>query len=75
MITNCKGCECELCIAYDYQEEGLHLVQQELTHIGERSHFIMMLVNDEGKVVVWQWRLKWKKYNNNDFENEDEDAD
>ena len=52
MIGLCKGCEHEWNYCCEMVEEGYHLVQQEITHIGERKHFLIMMVNDNGKVEV-----------------------
>lgn len=53
-IPNCYGCEEELNHALDYQDnESLHLVQQELTKIGLKGHVKIMMVNDNGKVLVF----------------------
>ena len=53
MITNCKGCDEELSYCCEMIQEGFHLVQQEITHIGERKHFVIMMVDNNGKVIVW----------------------
>ena len=52
MIGNCRGCEVEWNVMVDYVKEGYHLVQQEITHIGERKHFFIMMVDEEGNVVI-----------------------
>ena len=51
-IPNCSGCEEEWSYCEEMIEEGYHLAQQELTHLGERKHFRIMMVNDNGKIVV-----------------------
>ena len=51
-IGNCSGCEQEWGMMCEEIENGHHLVQQEITHIGERRHFFIMMVDEEGKVVV-----------------------
>ena len=53
MISNCRGCEEEWSYACELAEDGnANLVQQEITHIGERKHFLIMMVNDKGDIIV-----------------------
>ena len=53
MISGCKGCEEEWSVAGELVEEGGALVQQEITHIGERKHFIVFMVNEnDGHIMV-----------------------
>ncbi len=52
MIPNCEGCEAELSIAFEYAEEGYHLIQQELTNLGTRKHLLIMMVDDDGNIVI-----------------------
>lgn len=51
-VANCNGCQEEFSQAIMYQSKGLHLVQQEITKIGLKGHIRIMLVNDDGKIVV-----------------------
>ena len=48
MIPNCRGCEEEFNIAYEYQEEGLYLTECPF----KKGHFMLRMVNDKGKIVV-----------------------
>ena len=50
MIPMCIGCQDEFEFALVCKD--LFLVQQEITHIGERRHLFIMMVNNEGKVMV-----------------------
>ena len=54
MIAHCDGCKYEIEEAYDFQQEGLHLVDAWYTYLGEKGkHFFIMMVDDDGKVMVW----------------------
>ena len=48
MITNCKGCKEELQMAYEHQEDGLHLAVNPF----QKGHFHIIMVDDDGKIVV-----------------------
>ena len=53
MMPNCKGCQCEIEFAYDYQEQGLYLADAWSTGLGyKKKHFGLIMINDKGKVVV-----------------------
>ena len=57
MIPNCKGCKYEIDDAYYHQQEyGLHLATTKdypsSERIGIKGHFFMMMVNNEGKIVI-----------------------
>lgn len=53
-IGNCAGCEEEWSYACDLATNcGATLVQQEITHIGERKHFLIMMVSEkDGHIMV-----------------------
>ena len=55
MISNCKGCEFEFQEACDYVKSGYHLAatRERVVGLGERKHFGLMIVDDNGKIMVW----------------------
>ena len=53
MKPNCRGCDEEWCYACELSEDGnANLVQSDITHLGERKHFRVVMVNDKGDVIV-----------------------
>ena len=53
MIANCRGCIEEFWQALEYQDQGLHLATtKEYVGIGERKHFFLTMVDDDGGVMV-----------------------
>lgn len=49
MIPNCRGCEEELEMVEDYVRQGLNFAGKGLY---EKGHLIMIMVNDEGEIIV-----------------------
>ena len=52
MKPHCKGCEEEWSYACMLAKDGFHLVQQEIIHIGEKGHFRIFMVYDDGDIAV-----------------------
>ena len=53
MLANCKGCNEELNMLFDYSKQNYYLVQQEITNLGIKGkHLFIMMVNDKGKIIV-----------------------
>lgn len=55
MIPNCDGCIEEICHAYMWQQEGYHLATTDKypnSYPVGRHHFCLIMVNDDGKIVV-----------------------
>lgn len=49
MIPNCQGCQIEKELIEKYSKEGLHFAGKGLY---EKGHLIMIMVNDEGEVII-----------------------
>ncbi len=49
MIPNCEGCETELLEAYELQIKGCNII---LNGMGERKHLFLMVIDDNGKIVL-----------------------
>lgn len=49
MISNCRGCEIELSMAYGYQSEGYNVA---LKGMGERKHVFLTVFDKDGNVVL-----------------------
>jgi len=56
MIANCQGCQCEFDEACDCVREGFHVATCKdwpLTeNIGRRGHYGILIVDDNGKIIV-----------------------
>lgn len=53
MIKNCEGCEWEFEESIRCQDdEGLHLATSKEYEYDSRKHFTLILVNDEGKIIM-----------------------
>jgi hypothetical protein len=49
MISKCRGCRYELNEAYFLQELGFHLAIDPFY----KGHLFIIMVDDDGKIVVW----------------------
>ncbi len=49
MIPNCEGCTEELIGVIDFSKIGLHFAGEGLF---EKGHLIMLMVDDNGEVIV-----------------------
>jgi len=53
MIPKCRGCQEELAEAFYQASRGLYLATtKKRTGIGERKHFIIIMVDDKGKIII-----------------------
>lgn len=49
MIPNCRGCECEINEAFEWQERGYDV---GLEGMGERRHCLFFVINRSGGFIV-----------------------
>ena len=49
MIPNCQGCKIEREYIEEYSEMGLYFAGSGL---GEKGHLFMIMVNDDGEVMI-----------------------
>jgi len=55
MIRNCRGCKEEWNFTFHLLEQGYHvatLTEQDSTYPDSKKHFAIIMVDDEGEVVV-----------------------